>query len=85
MATNFTDPPCRSDGSLLPLHRLLVHLHFHILLSFSTARRLPISPVNKAITLDKAWFAITLNAKKKIPDLEKDFGIKLGTVCAIFI
>ncbi len=78
MATNFTDPPCESDGSLLPLHRLLIRLHFHFLLRFSSDRRLPIFPVRKARTLQKAWALIVANANETIPNLEESYGIKLG-------
>ncbi len=78
MATNFTDPPCESDGSLLPLHRLLIRLHFHFLLRFSSDRRLPIFPVRKAHTLQKAWALIVENANETIPNLEESYGIKLG-------
>ncbi|VDD78693.1 unnamed protein product [Mesocestoides corti] len=80
MATNFTDPPCSSDGSVLPLHRLLVRLHFHLALSFSSARRLPIHPVRKATTLKEAWDVLVSEAQQRYPDLEEHYGIKLEYV-----
>ena len=78
MAVKFTDPPCSSNGSLLPLHRLLIHYHFYLLLKFSSNNRLPVHPVPKANTLKLSWSDIVKYADKEIPQIKTRFGIDLG-------
>ncbi|KAL5112874.1 N-acetylated-alpha-linked acidic dipeptidase 2 [Taenia crassiceps] len=80
MAVNFTDPPCSTDGGLLPLHRLLIRYHFHLLLKFSSSRRLPIYPLPKAITLKRSWSGIVDHADKILPNISTRYGINLGYI-----
>ncbi|VDK31625.1 unnamed protein product [Taenia asiatica] len=80
MAVNFTDPPCSTDESLLPLHRLLIRYHFHLLLRFSSSRRLPIYPLPKAITLKRSWGGIVSHADKILPNISTRYGINLDYV-----
>nr|CDS16664.1 n acetylated alpha linked acidic dipeptidase [Echinococcus granulosus] len=79
MAVRFTDPPCSSDGTLLPLHHFLIRYHFHLLLKFSSSRRLPIYPVPKATALAQSWSSIVYD-DYETSNITALYGINLGYV-----
>ncbi|VDM19224.1 unnamed protein product [Hydatigera taeniaeformis] len=80
MAVNFTDPPCSTNKSVLPLHRLLIRYHFHLLLKFSSSRRLPIYPIPKALMLKKSWSGIVSSANETLSNILVRHGINLDYV-----
>ncbi|KAM3174994.1 hypothetical protein ACTXT7_009406 [Hymenolepis weldensis] len=75
MAERFTDPPCPKSKKKFPLHQFLIRYHFHLILRFSSSRRLPIFPIDKANTLELAWKDILEYATDSIPDIKTRFGI----------